>query len=231
MCYLEVDEGSKLDTICHMTVALHPKEFFIAVHELGSTYDLVDRLKEIYEDCDVAVTPFDEYSVISFSLAHRPDGMQSQNPLTIIFDRTVPAEAINQGALNVLLYKPDGRQNQNIPEYSPISFASLHKGCAVIPGLNKAAHSGTLLNTKRLDDDTENLAHERAPSYLKDSIMQARMDKNLTEAQLAALIEVPPHVIKEYESGKATPDQQIISKLETALVRSYHGSEAGVHLT
>ncbi|CAM0880348.1 unnamed protein product [Alopecurus aequalis] len=84
-------------------------------------------------------------------------------------------------------------------------------------GTNKPASSGTSLNTKRLDDDTENLAHERVPSDLKKSIMQARMDKKLTQAQLAQMINEKPQVIQEYESGKAIPNQQIIGKLERAL--------------
>ncbi|KAM0915255.1 hypothetical protein ACQ4PT_007117 [Festuca glaucescens] len=87
-------------------------------------------------------------------------------------------------------------------------------------GTNKAAHSGTSLNTKRLDDDTENLAHERVPSDLKKGIMQARMDKKLTQAQLAQ-----PQVIQEYESGKAIPNQQIIAKLERALGTKLRGKK------
>ncbi|KAF3599183.1 hypothetical protein F2Q69_00034425 [Brassica cretica] len=52
-------------------------------------------------------------------------------------------------------------------------------------GTNKAASSGTSLNTKRLDDDTENLAHERVPTELKKAIMQARGEKKLTQSQFA----------------------------------------------
>ncbi|XP_013655448.2 multiprotein-bridging factor 1b [Brassica napus] len=52
-------------------------------------------------------------------------------------------------------------------------------------GMNKAASSGTSLNTKRLDDDTENLAHERVPIELKKAIMQTRGEKKLTQSQLA----------------------------------------------
>jgi putative transcription factor len=84
-------------------------------------------------------------------------------------------------------------------------------------GSNKAASSGTSLNTKRLDEDTENLAHERVSSDLKKNIMQARLDKKLTQAQLAQMINEKPQVIQEYESGKAIPNQQIIGKLERAL--------------
>ncbi|CAA2967975.1 multi -bridging factor 1b-like [Olea europaea subsp. europaea] len=52
-------------------------------------------------------------------------------------------------------------------------------------GTNKAASSSTTLNTRKLDEDTENLAHEKVPSELKKAIMQARLDKKLTQAQLA----------------------------------------------
>ncbi|KAG2258391.1 hypothetical protein Bca52824_077685 [Brassica carinata] len=82
---------------------------------------------------------------------------------------------------------------------------------------NKAASSSTSLNTKRLDDDTENLAHERVPTELKKAIMQARGEKKLTQSQLAQLINEKPQVIQEYESGKAIPNQQILIKLERAL--------------
>ncbi|KAG1346732.1 putative Multiprotein-bridging factor 1a [Cocos nucifera] len=47
--------------------------------------------------------------------------------------------------------------------------------------------------------------------------MQARVDKKLTQAQLAQLINEKPQVIQEYESGKAIPNQQVITKLERVL--------------
>ncbi|XP_020270882.1 multiprotein-bridging factor 1b-like, partial [Asparagus officinalis] len=84
-------------------------------------------------------------------------------------------------------------------------------------GTNKAASSSTSLNTRKLDEETENLAHERVPSELKKNIMQARMNKKYTQAQLAQLINEKPQIIQEYESGKAIPNQQIIVKLERVL--------------
>ncbi|XWS30045.1 hypothetical protein CRYUN_Cryun24cG0084300 [Craigia yunnanensis] len=84
-------------------------------------------------------------------------------------------------------------------------------------GTNKAASSSTSLNTRKLDDETENLAHERVSTDLKKNIMQARMDKKLTQSQLAQMINEKPQIIQEYESGKAIPNQQVISKLERAL--------------
>ncbi|KAK8939918.1 Multiprotein-bridging factor 1b [Platanthera guangdongensis] len=84
-------------------------------------------------------------------------------------------------------------------------------------GTNKAASSGTTLNTRKLDEETENLSHEKVPAELKKNIMQARMDKKLTQSQLAQLINEKPQVIQEYESGKAIPNQQIVGKLERVL--------------
>ncbi|CAA3006643.1 multi -bridging factor 1b-like [Olea europaea subsp. europaea] len=52
-------------------------------------------------------------------------------------------------------------------------------------GTNRAASSSTTLNTRKLDEETDNLAHEKVPSELKRAIMQARLDKKLTQAQLA----------------------------------------------
>ncbi|KAG9143126.1 hypothetical protein Leryth_023560 [Lithospermum erythrorhizon] len=121
---------------------------------------------------------------------------------------------------------------------------------APVAGTNRAASSSTTLNTRKLDEDTENLSHEKVPTELKKALMQGRMDKKLTQSQLAQLSICPlsiaspstpfllqghnrtntlishcvlqlinekPQIIQEYESGKAIPNQQIISKLERAL--------------
>lgn len=91
-------------------------------------------------------------------------------------------------------------------------------------GSNKAASSSTTLNTRKLDDETEVLAHERVSTDLKKNIMQARLDKKLTQAQLAQQINEKPQIIQEYESGKAIPNQQIIAKLERVLGVKLRGS-------
>ncbi|KAK0602680.1 hypothetical protein LWI29_035913 [Acer saccharum] len=84
-------------------------------------------------------------------------------------------------------------------------------------GTNKAASSSTSLNTRKLDEDSETLSHDRVPTELKKAIMQARMDKKFTQAQLAQMINEKPQIIQEYESGKAIPNQQILTKLERTL--------------
>jgi putative transcription factor len=84
-------------------------------------------------------------------------------------------------------------------------------------GSNKAASSAMGMNTKKLDEETEVLAHERVSSDLKKLIMQARLDKKMTQAQLSQLINEKPQIVQEYESGKAIPNQQILMKLERVL--------------
>ncbi|KAL3508771.1 hypothetical protein ACH5RR_028172 [Cinchona calisaya] len=90
---------------------------------------------------------------------------------------------------------------------------------------NKSASSSTSLNTRKLDEETENLSHQKVPSELKKAIMHARQEKKLTQAQLAQLINEKPQIIQEYESGKAIPNQQIISKLERTLSVKLRGKK------
>ncbi|KAI4333562.1 hypothetical protein L6164_018350 [Bauhinia variegata] len=92
-------------------------------------------------------------------------------------------------------------------------------------GTNRAASSSTTLNTRKLDEETENVHHDRVPTELKKTIMQARMDKKLTQSQLAQMINEKPQIIQEYESGKAIANQQIISKLERVLGTKLRGKK------
>ncbi|XP_042424385.1 multiprotein-bridging factor 1b-like [Zingiber officinale] len=92
-------------------------------------------------------------------------------------------------------------------------------------GSNKASSSSTSLNTRKLDEETENLTHERVSTELKKNLMQARLEKKLTQAQLAQLINEKPQIIQEYESGKAIPNQQIIIKLERVLGTKLRGKK------
>lgn len=47
--------------------------------------------------------------------------------------------------------------------------------------------------------------------------MQARTAKKMTQKEVATAINEKPQVVAEYESGKAVPNPQIISKLERTL--------------
>ena len=49
------------------------------------------------------------------------------------------------------------------------------------------------------------------------SLLQARTAKKISQKELATAINEKPQVVAEYESGKAIPNPQIISKLERQL--------------
>lgn len=82
-------------------------------------------------------------------------------------------------------------------------------------GQNKSI--GTGKDAAKLDRETEETHHERVPSELKKRISQARLEKKLTQAQLAQQINEKPSVINEYESGKAIPNPQVLSKMSKVL--------------
>mmetsp|Transcript_3609 Transcript_3609/g.10398 ORF Transcript_3609/g.10398 Transcript_3609/m.10398 type:complete len:140 (+) Transcript_3609:214-633(+) len=73
------------------------------------------------------------------------------------------------------------------------------------------------LNAAKLDRETEELSHEKVSSELKKQIQQARLAKKMTQAQLAQQINEKPSVINDYESGKAIPNAQVLSKMSRIL--------------
>jgi len=89
---------------------------------------------------------------------------------------------------------------------------------AVNAGSNKAPPSTTTgISAAKLDNETEDFKHVKVSSELKQQIIKARTDKKLTQAQLAQQINEKPQTIQEYESGKAIPNPQILSKMSRVL--------------
>uniref|UniRef100_A0A7S3CS28 HTH cro/C1-type domain-containing protein n=2 Tax=Eukaryota TaxID=2759 RepID=A0A7S3CS28_9SPIT len=73
------------------------------------------------------------------------------------------------------------------------------------------------VNAAKLDRETEELSHQKVSSELKKQIQQARLAKKMTQAQLANAINEKPSIINDYESGKAIPNPQILSKMSRIL--------------
>ncbi|EFN51089.1 hypothetical protein CHLNCDRAFT_28362 [Chlorella variabilis] len=90
-------------------------------------------------------------------------------------------------------------------------------------GGNASAARGPIKSAAKLENDTETFEHDRVSSELKKQIQQARLAKKLTQAQarggggLAQMINEKPQLINEYESGKAIPNPQILSKMSRVL--------------
>jgi putative transcription factor len=72
--------------------------------------------------------------------------------------------------------------------------------------------------TQQLDQETENLNHEKVGVSLGKTIQNARIANGYkTQKELANVINVDVKTISEYESGKAIPDNKILQKLRRVL--------------
>lgn len=85
-------------------------------------------------------------------------------------------------------------------------------------------------DTAKLDRETEELKHERVTLDFARTLQKARVDKGLTQKELATRICEKPQVVNDYESGKAIPNPQIISKLERAVGVKLRGKDMGLPL-
>jgi len=92
-------------------------------------------------------------------------------------------------------------------------------------GANK--HGGAIMNTMKLDNETEVLAHKTVSHDLGKVMMQARQAKGLTQKDLATSVNEKPQVVQEYEQGRAVINQQILAKLERALGVKLRGKDLG----
>lgn len=72
------------------------------------------------------------------------------------------------------------------------------------------------VNARKIEESDE-LKHSKVDKNLSKAIQQARMAKKMTQKDLATKINEKPQVVGEYESGKAIPNGQIISKMERIL--------------
>lgn len=89
--------------------------------------------------------------------------------------------------------------------------------CRYGAGGNASAHSATIMSARKLEEATDVGKIAKVDKSLSKAIMQARMAKKMTQKELATAINEKPQVVGEYESGKAVPNPQIISKLERKL--------------
>merc|ERR1712137_19828 len=73
------------------------------------------------------------------------------------------------------------------------------------------------MSARKLEEAEEAGKIAKVDRSLSKAIQQARTAKKMTQKELATAINEKPQVIGEYESGKAIPNPQIISKLERKL--------------
>ena len=82
-------------------------------------------------------------------------------------------------------------------------------------GSNKKA--APVVNAKKLDEAAEPAPLDRVSTGVKQLIQKARLEKKMSQAELAKQINERPQVVQEYENGKAVPNQAVLAKMERVL--------------
>ncbi|THG09190.1 multiprotein-bridging factor 1c [Camellia sinensis] len=83
-------------------------------------------------------------------------------------------------------------------------------------GANKKP-AATAINARKLDEAAEPAALDRVSVEVRQAIQKARIEKKMSQADLAKKINELPKVVQEYENGKAVPNQAVLAKMEKVL--------------
>ncbi|PAV56011.1 hypothetical protein WR25_14366 [Diploscapter pachys] len=131
---------------------------------------------------------------------------------------------------SVIILSKKGPVNKTLKNPSELN-AAMRRGAEIatekkmMSGGNRQHTSNK--NTARLDEETEELHHERVSLSLGKVMQQARQAKEWSQKDLSTAISEKPQVVSEYESGKAVPNQQILAKMERALGVKLRGKDIG----
>ena len=82
---------------------------------------------------------------------------------------------------------------------------------------NTVKYSDEAHRLRKIENNDEAQPIAKVSHNLRLEIQKARTAKKLSQKQLANLINQQESVVKDYESGKAIPDNNIINKLSKAL--------------
>ncbi|XP_021741569.1 multiprotein-bridging factor 1c-like [Chenopodium quinoa] len=85
-----------------------------------------------------------------------------------------------------------------------------------VAGTNKKAPA-TAVNARKLDEETEPAALAKVGTEVRLAIQKARIEKKMSQAELAKQINERPQVVQEYENGKAVPNHMVLAKMERVL--------------
>ena len=65
--------------------------------------------------------------------------------------------------------------------------------------------------------ESDSLSHRKIPMTFRKALMKARMEKKMTQKDLAKKLQVQASIVQKYEAGKTIPNGQIISKMNRIL--------------
>ncbi|KAL9937405.1 hypothetical protein V8E36_003814 [Tilletia maclaganii] len=120
-----------------------------------------------------------------------------------------------------------GRQGPTAYERAKEVGAITDNDRKVAAGTNKGHAPVDHQRIAKLDRENEVAPPPKVAPSVGRAIQQARMAKELTQKDLGTKINEKPQVIAEYESGKAVPNVQILSKMERALGVKLRGKDIG----
>ncbi|GJE86799.1 MBF1-domain-containing protein [Phanerochaete sordida] len=100
----------------------------------------------------------------------------------------------------------------------------------VAGGNNKAHASTDHQKIAKLDRENEVAPPPKVAPSVGKAIQTARMEKELSQKDLAQKVNEKPSVIQDYESSRAIPNPQILGKLERVLGVKLRGSNIGEKL-
>ncbi|KAI9466026.1 MBF1-domain-containing protein [Lactarius psammicola] len=100
----------------------------------------------------------------------------------------------------------------------------------VAGGANKARQGTDHQRIVKLDRENEVAPPAKVAPSVGRAIQTARMELKLSQKEVAQKINEKPSVLQDYESGKAIPNAQILSKLERVLGVKLRGSDIGKKL-
>ncbi|GMM32037.1 multiprotein-bridging factor 1 [Martiniozyma asiatica (nom. inval.)] len=79
----------------------------------------------------------------------------------------------------------------------------------------------------KVDRSDEIIVPKKVEANVGKAIQKARQDKGFTQKDLATKINEKPTVVNDYESGRGTPNQQVLTKMERALGVKLRGKDIG----
>lgn len=72
-------------------------------------------------------------------------------------------------------------------------------------------------NANKIDKEEDTFKHPTISLSVAKKISQARVEKKLTQKELAQQLSLPFKIIQDYEAGKAIPNAMILNKIEKIL--------------
>jgi putative transcription factor len=94
--------------------------------------------------------------------------------------------------------------------------SSLIANTGEVETFNKSKNP-TMNDKMRKLENSEETAHKKVSFSMKMKLQKARLEKKMTQKELAQSIQVKQQIINDYETGKAIPDSGIINKLQRVL--------------